>query len=223
MQIKSTVTTYDELALLLYKNGCFRFDLKQGYLLKSGAYSPIYINLRTPDNPKSGNLKSELVSEIGWHLYNLAQMHKITFDAIAGLPHAGEPIADALSAAYTAMGRAIPRIRLVKEGVGDNRRIARIANSGGCREGMNVLVIDDVVTSALTKKEGCGVLKKSGFKVSDILVIIDRDEGGKEELVKSGYRITSLFTLPILLQLYKSKGLINEAEYGLLTRLTKSV
>jgi len=61
--------------------------------------------------------------------------------------------------------------------------------------------LDDVLTSGKTLlKTGIVALKREGFKIGMILVVVDRQEGGKEFLAKSGYdNVHTIFTRSELL------------------------
>ena len=66
---------------------------------------------------------------------------------------------------------------------------------GPFREGERVVIVEDVVTtggSSLAAIERCEAV---GLKVSRVLAIIDRLEGGREAFAARGYELTSLFTV----------------------------
>lgn len=72
-----------------------------------------------------------------------------------------------------------------------------------------MLVIDDLITRANTKLEGIRVLECAGLVVRDVLVIIDRQQGGAQQLSKAGYRLHALFTITELVQYYTALGYIS--------------
>ncbi|PIR44104.1 hypothetical protein COV23_01690 [Candidatus Wolfebacteria bacterium CG10_big_fil_rev_8_21_14_0_10_31_9] len=87
--------------------------------------------------------------------------------------------------------------------------------NGIFKKGQRVLIIDDVVSShAFTKIKAINVLKKCGLKViPKIIVVVDREEGGKEKLKKSKYDLVSLFRFGDILKLYFLKKLITKMEH----------
>ena len=66
---------------------------------------------------------------------------------------------------------------------------------GPFREGESIVIVEDVVTtggSSLLAIERC---KAVGLKVSRVLAIIDRLEGGREAFAARGYELTTLFSI----------------------------
>lgn len=192
------------LGLLLYDIGAFK-DKRQspdghGFKLKlheknpEAPLSPMYLNLRTPDNPKPGPLTPEIIKSIAWELIRLGICEQFQGDYVVGVPRAGDPIAKAISETQVFGRNAIALLRLEKEESDGRRSIARLIGSD-YEPGKIAIVVDDLVTHADSKLEAIGVLKANGLIVKDILVVLDRDQGGKEELAKAGYRLHSLFTI----------------------------
>jgi len=65
---------------------------------------------------------------------------------------------------------------------------------GPFREGESIVIVEDVVTtggSSLLAIERCEAV---GLKVTRVLAIIDRLEGGRENFANRGYELTTLFT-----------------------------
>src|SRR3989338_3367371 len=124
------------------------FKLKLHEKNSTAPLSPIYITLRRPPD---GPLTDEDVEAIGKELYNLVRRKKILFDIIAGIPRAGEPFAEVIA---RLSGR--PLIKLGKKIVGDKRRIDSVIG-GEYRKNQLVLLFDDLITKADTKKEAIAV------------------------------------------------------------------
>ena len=59
-------------------------------------------------------------------------------------------------------------------------------------KGDNVLFFDDVISEGLSKIEGIKPLTEAGANVKHMLVVINREHGGKEKLEKLGYQIHAL-------------------------------
>jgi uridine monophosphate synthetase len=59
-------------------------------------------------------------------------------------------------------------------------------------KGDRVLFFDDVVSEGLSKLEGIKPLEQLGAKVENIMVVVDREQGGRENLEKAGYRVHAL-------------------------------
>ncbi len=206
-----------KLAEWLFWLGAVRFAKpdEPGWRLKLHEYkpdaplSPIYFNLRTPENPKSGRLDPQTLDAIAIGLGWLVDQNGIDYTAVCGIPHAGEPIAEAFLAR-----RPSKKLALVKTGDDANgRSISGVRNWGNLELGNRVLLLDDVITSADTKIEAITAFYNVALSVSGLLVIIDREQGGTEELTRRQVRVHSLFSVRVLLIFYFTQNLITQETY----------
>ena len=165
--------------------------------------SPFYVNLRTPGNPKPGPLTPELVREIGTLFYGLVYLvdPPCAFDFVAGIPNAGDPLAIALATAPSST--PLPFLRLKKEEINGERRIIALLGDQEAPRGSKVLLVDDVLTRADSKREAIDALHIAGLEVADVLVLVDREQGGVEELRSLGVRVCAAFTFSSLLRHYE--------------------
>jgi uridine monophosphate synthetase len=76
--------------------------------------------------------------------------------------------------------------------------------------GETVVVVDDLATTGGSKFEAIEKLASAGLKVTDIVVLIDRESGAREALAESGYRLHSVMTLSQLLDKWEGTGLVPE-------------
>ena len=183
------------------KFGAFKLKLHEKN--PNAPLSPIYISLRKPEI--EGPLTDEDIEVIGQELYTMVKKKKILFDLVAGIPRAGEPLAKVVS---RLSGR--PLLKLGKKIEGDTRNINSIL-SGEYQAGQLVLIIDDLITQADTKKEAIGVCEEAGLIVVGVAVLIDREQGGSEELKEAGYDLYAVFALSVLLDYYVSVNRISQA------------
>src|SRR3989344_1639667 len=151
------------LAEKLYDWGVVQFGafkLKLHEQNPDAPLSPIYINLRTPDNPKPGPLTPERVQEIAKFFFWRSRMLKMSCDYVAGIPRAGDPFAEEFMRIYNAaFPYPIHRLQMIKEESGSGRRISGVETQlGNFRRGGDVLLLDDLVTKAESKMEAIGVL-----------------------------------------------------------------
>jgi uridine monophosphate synthetase len=189
-----------KLALGLYDIGAIKFGafrLKLHETKPDAPLSPIYIDLRVlrsfPD-----------VMDSAVSVY--ADMTKrLKFDIYADVPTAATPIVAILS-----HETRIPMIspRKDEKQYGTKRPI-----DGLFHQGEVALLVDDLVTHADSKLEAIAVLEENGLQVHDVVVLVDRQQGGVQELDKRGYSCHVAFRLKELLNFYLESGKINKGEY----------
>ena len=170
------------------------FKLKPHEKNPEAPLSPIYITLRVPEN--GGPLSPANVEMISQAIYDLVQRNKILFDVVAGIPRAGEPFAEVI---VRLSGK--PLLRLGKKVEEDSRKIDSIVG-GEYQPGQLVLLVDDLITQADTKKEAIAVCEEAELVVAGIAVLVDREQGGSDELREDGYSFYAVFPLSKLLDYY---------------------
>lgn len=183
------------------KFGSFRLKLHEKF--PDAPESPIYFNLRTADHPKNpGPLDAKVMEYIGLAMALEAELNGQPFNYFTGLPAAGEPFADALQMAMEGWEPRPERITLIKHAYPDGTRHVDEMQGGPFLLGGNVVVLDDLVTQADTKLEGIQVLETNGLTVVLVMVLIDRMQGGRQQLESRGYTMKALFTIEELLDFY---------------------
>ncbi len=198
IQFKGAALKTDKLTRLadgLLEAGCVKFGQ---FTLKSGLISPIYIDLRQLVSfPK-------LLTQVAQAYMPI--LKRLSFDRLAGLPYAAIPIVTAIS-----LLTDLPMIYPRKEAktYGTKAEIEGIFTAGE-----RVVIIDDLATTGGSKFEAIEKLTKSGLRVLDVVVLIDRQSSASEALAKAGYQLHSVFTLTDLLDYWeKSKKVPDEYIY----------
>ena len=157
--------------------------LKGTFLLRSGTTSNEYFDkYRFEADPP-------LLKEIAEGMTK--QLPK-EFDALAGLEMGGIPIATMLSQ-FT--GKPVRFVRKKAKEYGT----CRFAEGGDIR-GLRLLVVEDVVTSGGQIVESVRALRGEGAIITEVVCVIDRESGGRENLAKESLTLTSLFTKQELLR-----------------------
>ncbi|MBI4415299.1 MAG: hypothetical protein HY566_03630 [Candidatus Kerfeldbacteria bacterium] len=157
-----------------------------GWTLKSGRKSPLYFNLRLlRSDPRACDWALTLYKHI---LDNLQD-----YDLVADVPTAGTPIV-----AILGWKLGVPMIspRPAKQ------HGAKNTIDGIWTPGQTVVLIDDLVTDAGSKLETAAILREKGLVVNDVVVLIDREEGGREELAKHGLNLHAAMSGRWLVDLY---------------------
>ncbi|TSC88253.1 MAG: orotate phosphoribosyltransferase [Microgenomates group bacterium Gr01-1014_7] len=161
--------------------------------------SPIIVNLR--------NLPQNLVTKIASALAEVKLRERPDF--CTGIPNAAIPFAKEFSRISK-----IPYVTIFEKD--DNPGKPRIlpAKETPFGNGKTLLIIDDVITKGESKFRAFEVAEKLGYKVVGLLILVDRDEGGRETLEKAGYEFYAPFKLAELLKYYSDKNSIDKKRYN---------
>jgi len=79
--------------------------------------------------------------------------------------------------------------------------------------GKTIVVLDDLITSANSKIEAIDLFEAEGLVVKDVVVLVDREQGGKEELAKRGITLHAALTQRPMLAHLRDSGNITSAQY----------
>ena len=163
-----------QLCQVLYKIGALKFGT---FKLTSGKISPYYIDLRVvPSFPDAFHK----ICDIYLKLVN-GSVGADNFKRIAGIPTAGIPFASVV--AYN-LNKPFLYTRPAQRTHGRERKVEGMLVSGD-----KVLLLDDLITSGKSLRKAASSIRAEGGVVEDAVVLIDREEGGKENLKKDGVRL----------------------------------
>lgn len=188
------------LALQLIDIGAIKlgaFKLKLHEKKPDAPLSPIYIDLRILRSfPAVMDSAIQVYKEL---------IHGLRFDLLADVPTAATPIVAVLSHEIK-IGMISPRREEKEHGV-------TTKVEGSFQKGNLVLLVDDLITQADSKLEAIHLLEQHGLIVNDVVILIDREQGGPQHLEKAGYRCHAAFKLSDLLDLYLKENKMTQSEY----------
>lgn len=174
----------EAIILDLAEIGAVRFG---SFTLHSGKTSPIYIDLRLLASHPTA-LKRVAAAYAAVLEGRAGQPGAVLeFDRIAAIPYAGLPIGTAVA---LQTGRPLIYPRKEAKEYGTQRSI-----EGTFQPGERAVVLDDLITTGGSKIEAIAPLEAAGLQVTDIVVLIDRESGGRETLARQGYRLHAVLTL----------------------------
>lgn len=116
----------------------------------------------------------------------------IDVDAIGGVAIGGYPIVTAVALVSHLEGKPLPSfiVRDAPKEHGTKRQF-----EGHFKEGARVAIVDDVITTGGSVRKAIEAVEAAKCKVVKVIVIVDRHEGGGDELKNKGYDFTAIIDL----------------------------
>ncbi|MGD2041752.1 MAG: orotidine-5'-phosphate decarboxylase [Anaerolineae bacterium] len=169
------------------------------FTLASGLKSPVYVDLRLlASHPvvlrQVAHAYADLIQQ------QLGLEPSFAGVCLAAIPYAALPIGSAVS-----LEMNLPMIYPRKETkeYGTARQI-----EGEFQAGDRAIVLDDLITTGGSKLEAIAPLEAAGLRVQDVVVLIDREQGGREDLAGAGYRLHAVLRLSEMLDILAAAGRI---------------
>ena len=114
-------------------------------------------------------------------------------DAVGGPTLGADPLATATSLVSGLEGVGVPAFIVRKEAKGHGTQ-SWVEGKKNLFPGARVVILEDVVTTGGSSLKAIERVESEGYKVLGVLVLVDRQEGGRETLEGRGYQFEALFT-----------------------------
>lgn len=187
----------DEICTLLIRIGALKFGT---FTLTGGRLSPYYVDMRiVPSFPEAFKTVETTFQSLAQNEIGLERI-----DRIAGIPTAGIPFASVL--AYL-LQKPFLYARQEARTHGRERRVEGILHPGD-----KVLLVDDLITSGGSLLNATDAIVAEGGTVEDALVLIDREEGGREALRDRKINLNCLLKMSEAAQVLYDKDIITKDE-----------
>jgi orotate phosphoribosyltransferase len=182
----------------LYHSGCLKFG---AFRIKSGALSPYYVDLACLiSSPKDLCTVAEIAA---CEIKNIMAVDRI--DKLASIELKGALILPSIGCQVN-LPCTVVRKEEKAYGV-----TGRIAGSEVAR-GDHILFFDDVLSEGLSKIEGIKPLEELGARVKHLMVVVDRQQGGREKLERLGYNVYALAEISELVNCLLEHGHVSKTQ-----------
>ncbi len=148
----------------------FYFDSKQTVLGAEGAYL-------------TGLVFFDRISK-------LPEFAQVT--AVGGLELGSVPIGSAVGVVSHLQKHPLAQLIIRKQAKAHGTAVA-IEGQSLVAPGATVVVVEDVVTTGGSSLKAANRLVEAGYDVRSLVTLIDREEGGREQIEAAGFRLESLF------------------------------
>ena len=190
------------LADTLWKLGAVQFG--SFTLGRTTVDSPVYVNLRLLiGHPTSLWRVANFIWDELQALQSMLHPPVQPFDLVASVPFGGLHIATAFS-----LTAKIPMIYLHPRPDDLGKDVEGIYHPN-----QRALIMDDLLAGGGSILETALHLGEAGLIVRDAVVLLDRQQGGRERLRRQGINLVSILTLEVLMNYLMSSGKISEDSY----------
>jgi len=155
------------------------------FILSSGKKSDYYIDCRTATLDPNGLY---LIANL---FLDYLEKQNLELDAVGGLTLGADPIIGGMVALSQTRNRPLQGF-IVRKEVKSHGRAKLI--EGNLEPGWSIAIVEDVITTGGSALKAIEAGKQAGAMVKIVLAVVDREEGGREEITRLGIPIFSLFT-----------------------------
>jgi orotate phosphoribosyltransferase len=162
-----------------------QYAYKEGdFVLSSGQRSSYYIN------GKEVTLRAEGALAIGRIIFSLLPEDT---DGVAGLTLGADPLVTAVSVVSALENKPIPALIIRKQAKGHGTQA--YVEGPSLSKGAKIVVLEDVVTTGRSAMDAVERLKNVGYEVTEIITLVDRQQGGAEFYQSQNLKFRAVFSL----------------------------
>ena len=189
--------TYDDMKLRLAEiilEKSFQYRDNPPFTLASGKMSNYYFNCKTTTMDPEGMF---LIGNILFEMIGDADI-----SAAGGLTLGADPIANALSLISYQKNKPIKSF-VVRKDAKDHG--IKKAVEGNITSGERVAILEDVITTGGSTITAIEIAREAGLLIDCVIALIDREEGGRENIKKYIGRVDAVLTRSELMNLYQKQ------------------
>jgi len=170
--------------LRLLQEKSFRYSPDKPFKLVSGRESPYYVDCRPTTFSAQG---LALIGEIFFE-----KIKDLKVDAIGGLTLGADPIAHAVALTSYLKGKPLGSFAV--------RKKPKEHGTGGLvvgdvKPGNKVVIVEDVITTGGSTLQAIAAAREFGLNVVQVLILVDREEGGREAVAAVVPQVEAVFTI----------------------------
>lgn len=171
----------------LLKEKSFRYSPNKLFKLASGRESPYYVDCRPVTHSAQG---LALIGEIVFDL-----VKDLEIQAIGGLTMGADPIAHAVALTSYRYGKPVNAFSVRKEAKGHGAGGLVV---GDVKPGDRVVIVEDVITTGGSTLKAINAARDFGLQIVKVLILVDREEGGREAVAAEAPQVEAVFNLSSL-------------------------
>ncbi len=189
------------ISLNLIRNNALKIG---DYILHSGKKSPYYVDLRQSISDPismdwiSNSLARIVINEIG----------EDKTDKILGVPTAGVPFATIIS---QKMAKPMLYYRKERKEHGVRKKI-----EGDMQRNERIVMVDDLITTGQSVIDAAIAAREQGGVVNELVVLLDREQGGKENIRAQNIEPHVLFNISEAFEWLREVALLDEENYNVI-------
>ena len=173
----------------------FKFTDEPTFKLASGTMSNFYFNC------KPTTLNSEGMYLVGNLLYEIIKGRRSwKVKGVGGLTLGADPVANAIAYTSYLKGEPVEAFVVRKE---PKKHGTMLWIEGNVKNGDKVVIVEDVITTGGSSKKAIERARECGLKVLGVVVLIDRQEGGRKAIESLGVPVRVLLTKEEIFKAYQ--------------------